>query len=167
MHICVPGEEAIIHKQAQHTAGPQPAGGPVPQGRGHCELQGHAADFFTQFLTRYGLALVHTACMLLVSARCTVIHLTCVMRLQPLQIRCGAQAVQQCKEEPRGAAAISAGCMHGCLPVQSSTPGLWGGFWGQTTCQLAGPQSADRCLLVPFPAEAHLVLHRTTNSLCE
>ena len=54
------------------------------QGKGHCELQGHAADFFTQVLTRYVLTLVHRACMLLVSARCTVIILTCVVRIQPL-----------------------------------------------------------------------------------
>ena len=117
------------------------------QGKGHRELQGHAADLFTQALTRYGLTSVHRACMLM-ELTCTVITLTCVMRLQPLQIRCGAQGVQQCKEEPRGAAAVSAGCMHGCLPGQSSTPGLWNGFWGQRTCQLARPESADRCILV-------------------
>ena len=120
------------------------------QGKGHRELQGHAADLFTQSLTRYGLTSVHRACMLM-ELTCTVILLTCVMRLQPLQIRCGAQGGQQCKEEPRGAAAVSAGCMHGCLPVQSSTPGLWIGFWGQRTCQLARPESADRCILI-FPS---------------
>ena len=130
------------------------------QGKGHRELQGHAADLFTQSLTRYGLTSVHRACMLM-ELTCTVITLTCVMRLQPLQMRCDAQAVQHCKEGPRGAAAISAGCMHGCLPMQSSTTGLWDGFWGQHACQLAGPQSAYRCLLVPLPAEAHLGLQKT------
>ena len=64
------------------------------KGRGYCELQGHAADLFTHFLTRYGLTLVHRACMLRITIRCTVIILICVMRIEPLQIRCGAQAVQ-------------------------------------------------------------------------
>ena len=167
MHICVPGEEAMTCKQAQHAARSQPAEGSVLQGRWHYELQGHAAGLFTQFLTRYGLTSVHRACMLLVSTRCTVILITDEMRLQPLKIRRSAQAGQQCKEESRGAAAISAGCMHGCLPMQSSTPGLWNGFWGQTACQLASPQSADRCLLAPFPAKAHLDLQETIITHCE
>ena len=62
-------------------------------------MQGHAADLFTRFLTRYVLTLVHGGCMLLVLGSYTVrpaIAITAlirVMRLQPLQMECDVQAV--------------------------------------------------------------------------